>query len=62
VKEKLKENVPNEYLAQAETWEQATKIAKPITKRLRRTMEREVFHSLKKGLSREEILTQLTSK
>jgi hypothetical protein len=58
----LKENVPTEYLDKAEAWENATKIAKPITERFKQMTEKEVFRSLKEGKSKEEILTQLKAK
>jgi len=62
VEEKLRENVPPEYLAEAEARERAARIARPLTERMKRMIEKEVFRLLERGQSEEEILAQLTSK
>jgi hypothetical protein len=59
VKDKLEESVPNAYLVKAEAWEQAARVSRPITEKLRRMIERKVFRQLKEGKSEEEILAQL---
>lgn len=58
----LKENVPPEFLAEAEARERAAKIVRPVTERMRRMIEREVYRLLEEGKSEEEILRQLASK
>jgi len=62
VKEKLRESVPHEYLVEAEAWERAARIARPVTDRLRKMIEREVFRLLEAGMSEEQILSRLASK
>jgi hypothetical protein len=62
VEEKLRENVPDEYLVEAETRERAAKIARPAAERLRRMIESEVYRLLEEGRSEEEIQAQLASK
>jgi hypothetical protein len=42
-KEKLKENVPNEYLVEAEEWERASQMAKPFAERLKRVTRKKHF-------------------
>jgi len=61
VEKKLRENVPPEHLVEAEAKERAAKIARPVTEKLRRTIEREVFRLLETGMSEEQIRTQLAS-
>jgi chromosome condensin MukBEF ATPase and DNA-binding subunit MukB len=58
----LKENVPPEFLAEAGARERAAKMARPVTGRMRRMIEREVYRLLGEGKSEEEILRQLASK
>jgi hypothetical protein len=58
----LRENVPPEFLVEAEAREKAARLARPVTERLRKTIEREVLRLLEAGMSKEEILTQVTSK
>ena len=41
VEEKLRENVPPEYIVEAEAWERAARMARPVTERLRRMIESE---------------------
>jgi len=62
VEEKLRENVPQEYLAKAEAWDRATRIAMPVAERLKTTIVSEVSQLLEKGMPEEEILAQLASK
>lgn len=62
VEEKLRENVPPEYLAEAEARERAARIARPVAERMRRMMEREVYRLMEEGRSEEEIFAQLVSK
>ena len=62
VEEKLRENVPPEYLAEAEARERAARIARPVAERLRKMMEREVYRLMEEGRSEEEIFAQLASK
>jgi hypothetical protein len=58
----LKEAVPAEYLAVAEAKEKATRLARPITERLRKTVETEVFRLLAAGVAEEEILSKISQK
>jgi hypothetical protein len=58
----LKENVPPEFLAEAEAMEKAARLARPVTERLRKTIEREVFSLLKEGVSEEKILAHISKK
>lgn len=62
VEEKLRESVPPEHLAEAEARELAARIARPVTERMRKMIEREVFRLLEAGRSEEEIRAQLASK
>ena len=62
VEKKLRESVPPEHLVKAEAKERAAKIARPVTEKLRRRIEREVFRLLETDMSKEEILAQLASK
>ena len=62
VEEKLRENVPHKYLVEAEARERAAKIARPVTEKLRRKIEKEVLRLLETGMPKKEIQTQLTSK
>jgi len=56
----LREAVPPEFLAKAETREKASRIARPVTERLRKTIEREVSRLLEAGVPEEEILTRIS--
>ena len=62
VEKKLRENVPPEHLVEAEARERAAKIARPVTEKLRKAIEREVLRLLEAGAPEEEILKQLASK
>jgi cytochrome c-type biogenesis protein CcmH/NrfF len=62
VEGKLRENVPHKYLVEAEAREQATRIARPLTERLRRLIEREAFRLMEEGRTEEQIHAQLISK
>ena len=62
VEKEIRKHVPPEYLAEAETIERATKMAKPLTEKLKRMIEKDALRLLKEGKSQEEILTQLASK
>jgi len=58
VEQKLRENIPKEFLEELRLREEAEKIARRLEKRL----IGEILHLLKEGLSEEKILTQLASK
>ena len=58
----LKENVPPEFLAEVKTREKAARLAKPVTERLRKTIESEVFRLLKSGVPEEEVLKRILKK
>jgi len=58
----LREAVPPEFLAKAQTREKASRIARPVTERLRKTIETEVSRLLEAGVSEEEILTRISGK
>jgi len=58
----LKKVVPPEFLAEAEARERAARLARPVTERLRRTIEREVLRLLEAEVPEEEILAQIASK
>ena len=45
----LRENVPKEFLEAAEARERAVRVARPITERLRKLIEREALRYLKKA-------------
>ena len=62
VEGKLRENVPHEYLVEAEAREQAARIARPLTERMRRLIEREAFRLMEEGRTEEQIHAQLISK
>ena len=62
VEKKLRESVPPEHLVEAEARERAAKIARPVTERLRRRIEKEVFRLLETGISKEEIFAHIASK
>lgn len=56
----LKEAVPPEFLAKAQTKEKASRIARPVTERLRKAIETKVSHLLEAGVPEEEILTRIS--
>jgi len=58
----LRENVPKEFLEAAEIREKAARLARPVTERLRRTIEREALRLLEAGVPEEEILEKIASK
>jgi len=58
----LRENVPPEFLEAAEARERAARLARPVTERLRRTIEREALRLLEAGVPEEEILEKIASK
>jgi len=47
--EELRSRASHEYLVGAEAKERAARIARPVTERLRRTIEREVLRLLEEG-------------
>lgn len=62
VKEGFKSNVPKEYLEAAEARERAAKVARPVTERLRKAIEKEVLGLLEKGVPEKEVLSQIAEK
>jgi len=58
----LKEDVPPEYLAEAEARERAALLARPVTERLRQAIEAEVLELLAVGVPEEEVLKRLSEK
>jgi hypothetical protein len=52
--------VPPEFLAEAETREKAARLARPVTERLRKTIEREVSRLLEAGVPEEEIVARIS--
>jgi hypothetical protein len=58
----LEENVPPEFLAEAEARERAARLARPVTERLRKAIEREVFRLLEAGVPEEEVLARISEK
>jgi len=62
IKKGLEENVPPKFLAEAEARERAGRLARPVTERLRKLIEREVFRLLEAGIPEEEILAEIASK
>jgi hypothetical protein len=58
----LEENVPPEFLAEAEARERAARLARPVTERLRKMIEREVFSLLEEGVPEEEVLARISEK
>ena len=62
IKKGLEENVPPEFLADAEARERAARLARPVTERIRKMIEKEVYRLLEAGIPEEEILAQLASK
>jgi hypothetical protein len=62
VEEELKKHVPKEFLAEAEVRDQASRMSKPLSERLRRMLEEDSFKLLKLGKSKSAILAQLAVK
>jgi len=62
IKKGLEENVPPEFLAEAEARERAGRLARPVTERIRKTIEKEVYRLLEAGIPEEEILAEIASK
>jgi hypothetical protein len=58
----LQENVPPEFLVEAEAKERAARLARPVTEKLRKTIEREVLRLLEERVPEKEILTQLATR
>jgi len=58
----LRENVPPEFLEAAEARERAARLARPVTEKLRKAIEREVLQLLAEGVPEEEILEKIASK
>jgi hypothetical protein len=56
----LREAVPPEFLAKAETEEKARRIARPVAERLRKTIERRVSGLLEAGVPEEEIAARIS--
>jgi hypothetical protein len=53
---------PEKTKAEAEVREKAARLARPVTEKLRKTIEREVLRLLEADMSEEEILAQLATK
>jgi len=62
VEKKLREYVPQEYLARANTKERAATIARPIVQRLVRGIRSEALRLMETGLEEGDIVKQLASK
>jgi len=62
IETELRKVVPGEFLVEAEARERAAKVARPVTERLKWTIEKEVLHLLEAGIPEEEILDQLAPK
>jgi len=62
VKEGLEANVPEEFLEAAEARERAAKVARPITEKLRKAIEKQVLALLKKGLSEKQVVAEVAEK
>jgi len=58
----LRENVPPKFLVEAEARERAARVARPVTEKLRKAIEREVLRLLAEGVPEEEILATLSEK
>jgi len=58
----LRENVPPEFLVEAEAREEAARLARPVTERLRKTIEGEVLRLLEAGVPEEEVLARISEK
>jgi hypothetical protein len=62
IEQRLKEAVPPEFLAEAEARETAATLARPVTERLRKMIEREAFRLMEAGVPQEQILLQISEK
>jgi hypothetical protein len=62
IEEKLRENVPREFLVEADFRDRASAIAKPTVDKFRESLEKQIVGWLKNGKSRREILLALASK
>lgn len=62
IKKGLQENVPAEFLVEAEARERAARIAHPVTERLKKTVEKEVLRLLNEGVREEDVLKQISEK
>jgi hypothetical protein len=62
VEDKLKENVPAEFIAEAEFRDRAAEIAKSLTEGLVRMIESEAYSLMRAGIPDEETIRRLTSK
>ena len=62
VEEELRNHVPSEYLAEADTKERVERIARPVIRRLTRGIEREALRLMETGLEERDIVRQLASK
>lgn len=58
----LQENVPHEFLVDAEARERAARLARPVTEKLRKTIEREVLRLLEEGVLEEDALKRISEK
>jgi len=58
----LRENVPPEFLVEAEARERAAKVVRRITERLRREIEREALRLLREGVPEEEVRKRIAEK
>lgn len=57
----LRQAVPPGFLAEAESRERASRLARPVTERLRRAVEKRVSSLLEAGMPEEEILTRISA-
>ena len=62
IQKRLEESVPPEFLAEAEARERASRLARPVTERIRKLIEKEVYRLLEAGIPEEEILEEIASK
>jgi len=62
IERRLKEAVPPKHLALAEAKEKAARLAKPITERIRRTIEKEILQMMGAGVPENQILAQISAK
>jgi len=58
----LRGNVPPEFLVQAEARERAARLARPVTEKLRKTIEREVLRLLEEDVPEEDVLKRISEK
>ena len=62
VEQKLQENIPLDYLVRTKAKEQASKIARPIIKKLAGTIEKEVRRLMDAGEPEKDIIRKLASR